>query len=105
MRLIQKTECTEKKTFEFSIPHCDDEIAIIDKGSQFIWIISIDTGQGYHQVHIRRIEREKLAFFSPDGSKYPCTVMPFGPTNAPAFYSAMMKSKTNRTLGASSACR
>ena len=80
------------KPFEFPIPRCDDAIAIIDTGSQFIWIISLDARQGYHQVNVRLIDREKLAFFSPDGWKYTFKVMPFGPTNAPAFYSAMMRS-------------
>ena len=32
-----------------------------------------------------------MAFFSPDGWKYMFKVMPFGPTNAPVFYSTMMK--------------
>ena len=31
------------KLFEFPIPRCDDAIAIIDTGSQFIWVISLDT--------------------------------------------------------------
>jgi len=79
------------KPFEFPIPRCDDAIAIIDTGSQYIWIISLDARQGYHQVTVRKIDREKLAFFSPDDWKYTFKVMPFGPTNAPVFYSAMMK--------------
>ena len=37
------------KPFEFPIPRCDDAIAILDTGSQFIWIISLDARQGYHQ--------------------------------------------------------
>ena len=32
-----------------------------------------------------------MAFFSPDGWKYTFKVMTFGPTNAPAFYSFIMK--------------
>ena len=32
-----------------------------------------------------------MAFFAPDNRKYNFNVMPFGPTNAPAFYNAMMK--------------
>ena len=79
------------KPFEFPIPRCDDAIAIIDTGSQFIWIISLDARQGYHQVRVRMVDREKLAFFGPDGWKYTFKVMPFGPTNAPGFYSAMMR--------------
>ena len=34
---------------------------------------------------------KKLAFFAPDNNKYCFTVMPFGPTNAPSFYTAMMR--------------
>ena len=79
------------KPFEFPIPRCDDAIAIIDTGSQFIWIISLDARQGYHQVRVRKVDREKLAFFGPDGYKYTFKVMPFGPTNAPGFYLAMMR--------------
>ena len=79
------------KPFEILIPWCDDAITIIDTGSQYIWIISLDTRQGYHQVTVRKIDREKLAFFFPDGWKYMFKVIPFGPTNAPAFYSGMMK--------------
>ena len=39
----------------------------------------------------RRIDRGKLAFFSPDGLKYTFKAMSFGPTNDLDFYSAMMK--------------
>jgi len=45
--------------------------------------ISLDARQGYHQVGVRESDSEKLAFFF--------NVMPFGPTNAPAFYTTMMK--------------
>ena len=79
------------KPYEFLIPRCDDAIAIIDTGSQCTWIISLDARQGYHQITIRKIDWEKLTFFSPDGWKYTFKVMPFGPTNAPAFHSAMTK--------------
>ena len=75
------------KSFEFPIPWCDDVIVIIDIGSQFIWIISLDSRQGYHQVTVRKIDREKLVSFSPDGWKYTFKVIPFGPTNAPVFIS------------------
>ena len=40
---------------------------------------------------VRRIDREKLVFFLPDGWKYTFKVIPFGPTNYPAFHSAMTK--------------
>ena len=40
---------------------------------------------------MRLSDQEKLAFFTPDDLKYCFAVMPFGPTNAPGFYTAMMK--------------
>jgi len=80
------------KPFELPIPRFDDEISIIDTGSQYICIISLDARQRYHQVTVRQADREKLAFFSLDGWKYTFKVIPFGPTDAPDFYSAMMKS-------------
>lgn len=79
------------KHFEFPIPRYDDAIAILNTGSQFIWIISLDAQQGYYQVRVLKVDREKLAFFAPDGWKYTFKVIPFGPTNVPAFYSTMMR--------------
>ena len=55
-----------------------------------MWIITVDARQGYHQVSVSSIDREKLAFFAPDHKKYTFKVMPFGPTNAPTFYTCMM---------------
>ena len=59
--------------------------------SSKLWIISLDARQGYHQVKVREEDTEKLAFFAPNDRKYCFTVMPFEPTNAPPFYTAMMK--------------
>ena len=78
------------KPFEFPIPRCDDTIAVLEVGGSAVYIITVDARQGYHQVTVRIIDREKLAFFAPDGKKYTFKVMPFGPTNAPAFYTCMM---------------
>ena len=79
------------KPFQFPIPRCDDAITVLGCGAVIIWIISLDARQGYHQVAVRLSDQEKLAFFTPDDLKYCFTVMPFGPTNAPGFYTAMMK--------------
>ena len=40
---------------------------------------------------MRKTNREKLAFFAPDDRKYYFNVITFGPTNAPPFYTVMMK--------------
>jgi len=53
-------------------------------GTNFIWIITVDARQGYPQVSVRK------AFFTPDHKKHCFKVMPFGPTNAPPFYTCMM---------------
>jgi len=79
------------KPFQYPIPRCDDAITILGWGAGRIWLISLDARQGYHQVRVRKVDREKLAFFAPNNKKYCWNVMPFGPTNAPSFYTAMMK--------------
>ena len=48
------------KPFEYPIPRCDDAIHIFQVGSYQIWIITVDARQGYHQVCVRAIDREKL---------------------------------------------
>ena len=78
------------KPFEYPIPRCDDAIAILIVGGEKVYIITVDARQGYHQVAVRLLDQEKLAFFAPNNKKYTWKVMPFGPTNAPAFYTAMM---------------
>ncbi len=77
--------------FEYPIPRCDDAVnAIGIQDGRQMFFISLDAKQGYHQVVVATVDRPKLAFFAPDGKKYTFKVMPFGPTNAPAFYTCMM---------------
>ena len=79
------------KPFEYPIPRCDDAVdSLVTCIGNQIHFISLDAKQGYHQVQVKHSDKEKLAFFSPNNKKYTFTVMPFGPTNAPAFYTAMM---------------
>ena len=78
------------KPFQYPIPRCDDAITMMVVGDTVIWIITVDARQGYHQVSVRQVDREKLAFFAPNYKKYAFKVMPFGPTNAPPFYTCMM---------------
>ena len=79
------------KPFQFPIPRCDDSIYMLGNGSVLIFLITLDARQGYHQVGVKVSDQDKLAFFGPDDYKYCYTVMPFGPTNAPTFYTAMMR--------------
>ncbi len=78
--------------FEFPIPRCDAAVTILPiPGGKHVFFISLDAKQGYHQVVVRKCDREKLAFFAPNDKKYTFKVMPFGPTNAPPFYTCMMR--------------
>jgi len=53
------------KSFQFSIPRWDDAITDQSWGTREIWIVNLGSCQGYHQVAVRKIDREKLAFFGP----------------------------------------
>jgi hypothetical protein len=55
-----------------------------------LYFISVDAKSGYHQIYVNEHSQEKLAFMGPNNVKYCYTVMPFGPTNAPAVYTAMI---------------
>ena len=79
------------KPFQLPIPRCDDYVYMLGNGSVLIFIITLDDRQGYHQIAVKQSDQEKLIFFSPDDFKYCYTVMPFGPTNAHPFYTAMMR--------------
>ena len=79
------------KIFQFPISRCDDAIIILGDGAGKIWIISLDARQYYYQVLLREADRKKLAFFALDDRKYTFNVMPIGPTNAPPFYTTMIK--------------
>lgn len=80
------------KPFTYPIPRCDNAISSLGPivyGDDILFI-SLDAKQGYHQILVKQSDREKLAFFAPNGVKYTFKVMPFGPTNAPSFYTCMM---------------
>ena len=79
------------RSFEFPIPRCSDSIEDLGDSYGKLYFISLDARSGYHQIRVRESDQEKLAFFTPDGKKKCFVVMPFGPKNAPAFYTAMMK--------------
>ena len=79
------------KPFQFPTPRCDDAVSVMSWGIGELLIIGLDARQGYHQVAVRKLNREKLAFFDLGDRKYYFNVIPFGPTNAPPFYTAMIK--------------
>ena len=54
--------------------------------------ILLDSRSSYHPIRVRKPDQEKLALFTPSGEKKTYNVLPFGPTNAPGYYTAMMQS-------------
>ena len=52
--------------FEYPIGRCDDAIENVGYSIGYIWCINLDSASGYNQVRVRKIDREKLALFSPD---------------------------------------
>lgn len=54
------------KIFEYSIPRCHDAISIFQVGVRLVWVITVDVRQCYHQISVRRIDKQKLAFFAPN---------------------------------------
>ena len=79
------------KTLNSPIICCDDAISTVGAGSNKIWIISLDARQGYHQILFCHVDRDKISFSKPENQKYTFLIIPFDTTNAPGFYSAMMK--------------
>ena len=79
------------KPFMFPIPRCADSIGDFGDSNGTMLFITLYVKQGYHQICVRYCDKEKLVFFTPDGSKKKFVVMLFGPKNAPSFYTAMIK--------------
>jgi hypothetical protein len=76
--------------FEHPAPRCEDAIDDFGNSAGKLFFISLDARSGYHQIAARYCDQDKLAFFSPDNEKQTFGVMPFGPCNAPGFYTCFM---------------
>ena len=77
------------KWFQFLIDRCDGTINILGDCAGVIWIISLDARQGYQQMSMQRVNREKLAFFALNDRKYCFNVIPSN--EHIYFYTVMMK--------------
>ena len=50
------------KPFQYYIQRCDYAITFVAVGSSEMWIITVDTRQGYHQVAVPPFDQDKLTF-------------------------------------------
>ena len=78
------------KPYDYPIPRCDDALEEFGNSKGLLYFISVDSKSGYHKIYVNEHSQEKLAFMGPDNVKYCYTVMPFGPKNSPAVYTAMI---------------
>jgi hypothetical protein len=76
--------------FEYPIPCCKEAIEDFGDSTGQLLFISLNARSCYHQILVRACNQDKLAFFSPDNDKWTWSLMPFGPPNAPAFYTCLM---------------
>jgi hypothetical protein len=72
---------------DYPIPRCDAAVEGAFGGS---WILLYDAPMGYHQIRALKETQEKFAFQGLDAIKWTYNVMPFGPTNGPATFVAMI---------------
>ena len=79
------------KSFEYPISRCSDSIEDFGDFSGKFYFISLNVRSGYHQIRVRKIDQENLAFFTLDGENKTFKVIPFGPKNTPAFYTTMIQ--------------
>ena len=49
---------------------CENTIDIIGGGFNEMWTVGLDACQGYHQVAVKKSDRDKLAFFSTNNKNY-----------------------------------
>jgi hypothetical protein len=76
------------RVIAFPAVRCDTAVGISFGDGEIIWLL--DCPQGYHQVIVRKCDRDKLAFAGPNGTIWRYRVMPFGPVNGPAIFIGMM---------------
>ena len=84
----------------FGLPRADEQIESI-RGAK--WFTKLDLYSGYNQLRVATSDQHKTAFKCKFGH-YEYTVTPFGLTNAPASFQALMNSVLHPLIGTSVLC-
>ena len=84
----------------FGLPRADEQIESI-RGAK--WFTKLDLYSGYNQFRVAGSDQHKTAFKCKFGH-YEYTVTPFGLTNAPASFQALMNSVLHPLIGTSVLC-
>ena len=63
---------------------------IVDRAGQSNVISKLDLAKGFHQIPVKKQDRDKTTFVSPVG-KFKYQRMPFGLRNAPAVFQQMIE--------------
>ena len=78
------------KVTEFEVEPLPDSEYIYAKVAKAQYFTKIDLSKGYWQVPVRKADRHKLAFTTPDAT-HQWLVISFGVQNAPSVFSRMMR--------------
>lgn len=72
------------KIIAMQIPRCYTAVSMSCGGSEFKWLM--DAVSWYNQIRVAKSSQDKLAFASPNCTKYTYRVMPFGLVNGPVIF-------------------
>uniref|UniRef100_A0A0K8WBI5 RNA-directed DNA polymerase n=1 Tax=Bactrocera latifrons TaxID=174628 RepID=A0A0K8WBI5_BACLA len=80
---------------KYPIPNMDE---ILDKLGRCLYFTTIDLAQGFHQIEMDPIDRQKTAFSTQNGH-FEFLRMPFGLKNAPATFQRLMNTVLDGLIG------
>ena len=71
----------------YPLPHTDTCLGSMDGA---VWFSTIDLRSGYHNISIKEVDRDKIAFLACRGCFFRYKVLPFGLSTAPSVFQILM---------------